>query len=210
MSIVERSVRIIGMDPGTRVAGYGVVEVFPGGVVRALAAGAWNLDASLPLAARLAALAIEFRRVITTYQPTIVCIELPFVSNNARSALVLGSARGVILSEAHQAGLQIAEIAATSAKKTITGNGYAEKERVMRTLQALLNADLGSLPYDATDALAIAYAHALKREGDKLISGAVETNPQRNALIKEWSDSQKRGRRSLKSFSRQISRGESQ
>ncbi len=196
--------RILGIDPGTRVAGYGLVEARADGTIRALAVGAWCLDEKLPLAARLASLAIEFRRVVAAHSPQIVCVELPFVSNNARSALVLGSARGVILSEAYQAGMEISEIAATSAKKMITGNGYSDKERVMQTLQSLLRADLSELPYDATDALAIAYAHGLRRHGEGLVAKGTDSCPERSHLLKAWADSQKRTKRSIRAFANSV------
>jgi crossover junction endodeoxyribonuclease RuvC len=196
--------KILGIDPGTRVAGYGVVAITPSGTLRAVSVGAWRLDEKQSLAARLAMLAIEFRRVVALHKPDIVCVELPFVSNNARSALVLGTARGVILSESYQCGLGIAEIAATSAKKTITGNGYAEKERVMRTLQALLKADLSELPYDATDALAIAYAHAMRMRSDSILNSGKAADVGRNAVLQEWAESRKRGKLSMKSFARTL------
>ncbi len=199
-------VRVLGIDPGTRVAGYGVVEIRADGSLHALAAGAWDLPQKEPLAARLATLSIEFRRVVAHYRPQVVCVELPFVSNNARSALVLGTARGVVLSEAHQAGLDITEIAATSAKKIITGNGYAEKERVMRTLEALLGANLTNLPFDATDALAIAYAHALRRKNESILGLPKTSSSQKGALLDEWAHSTHKGRRTLKSFSRHFQR----
>ncbi len=204
MSESSQEIRILGIDPGTRVAGYGVVVSDGRGEVRAISVGAWRLDEKQTLAARLATLAIEFRRVVALNKPDIVCVELPFVSNNARSALVLGTARGVILSEAHQCGLGIAEIAATSAKKTITGNGYAEKERVRRTLEALLKANLSELPYDATDALAIAYAHALRMRGEAILQASLVEDAGRNAVLQEWADSRRPGKRSIKSFARGI------
>ena len=188
-------VRILGVDPGTRVAGYGVVEVLSDGKVRAIAVGAWHLDAKSTLAARLAALAVELRRVLAAYTPNIMCVELPFVSNNSRSALVLGAARGVVLAESHLAGLEIAEISATSAKKTITGNGYADKEQVRCMLQSLLHADLGSLPYDASDALAIAYAHAFRMRHLTIAGVIPELSDHRAGILKEWSEARRKRRK---------------
>lgn len=155
--------RIIGIDPGTRLAGYGVIDLKEQGHrPQAVAAGAWKLKAEQDLPARLARLAIEFRKVVELYRPTHLCIELSFLAENPRTALFLGHARGVVLSEAHQFGLNITEISATSAKKIITGNGRADKVTVAKMMSSLLGFTLEKLPFDATDALAIAYADAMR------------------------------------------------
>lgn len=160
--------RIIGIDPGTRIAGYGIVDTHARAGPTPVAAGAWKLDTSLPqqkqhLAERLANLAIELRRVLEAYKPTHLCLELSFVASNPRTALFLGHARGVVLSEAHQYRLTITEMSATSAKKMIAGNGRAGKEDVARSMGRLLGFDVAKLPFDATDALALAYADALRQ-----------------------------------------------
>jgi crossover junction endodeoxyribonuclease RuvC len=188
--------RILGIDPGTRVAGYGVVEVGASGEMRAVAVGAWRLNEKLPLAARLGTLALEFRRVVAAHAPDCVCVELPFVANNSRSALVLGTARGVILAEAHLHGLAISEIGATAAKKAVTADGYADKEKVARILGALLRVDFSNVPHDATDALAIAYAHAFRMRSSGPAVESDEIDPARAALIRQWANSSKRRRKS--------------
>lgn len=192
---LKTPVRILGVDPGTRVAGYGIVEIMPDGKVRAIAVGAWRLDVKSTLAARLATLAVELRKIVSAYGPHVMCVELPFVSNNSRSALVLGAARGVVLAESYLAGLEIAEISATSAKKTITGNGYADKEQVRCMLQSLLQADLGSLPYDASDALAIAYAHSFRMRQLSISGEIPEFSGERASILKEWSDARRKRRK---------------
>ncbi len=199
------ALRILGIDPGTQVAGYGIVEVLANRNVRAVAVGAWQLPSKAPLAERLAALAIELRRVVAAHSPSIVCVELPFVSNNSRSALVLGAARGVVLAESFLAGLEISEISATSAKKTITGNGYADKEQVRRMLETLLKADLSSLPYDASDALAIAYAHAFRLRQSSLSGVGVAPQDGRSDILKQWADARKK-RRKRQGFEQIVSR----
>ncbi|MBX9703179.1 MAG: crossover junction endodeoxyribonuclease RuvC, partial [Silvanigrellaceae bacterium] len=156
---------MIGIDPGTRIAGYGIVEIQRQKTAsrpRAVAAGAWSLGSKSHLSVRLGTLALEFRRVIEAYQPTHLCIELSFMAENPRTALFLGHARGVILSEGYLSGLQISEISATSAKKLISGNGRADKLEVAKAMSSLLGFPLEKLPYDATDALAIAYARLMK------------------------------------------------
>lgn len=170
MEKVER--RIIGVDPGTRVAGYGVVDIDSRGRILAVAVGAWKLPEKDTLAQRLAALAIHFRRVASAYNPQVLCIELPFVAANVRSALTLGAARGVILAEAAHHGMEVSEMSATSAKKIITGNGYSAKEKVAGALGSLLQVEFGRLPFDATDALALAYAFAFTRSGQQNVTPA--------------------------------------
>jgi crossover junction endodeoxyribonuclease RuvC len=151
--------RIIGIDPGTRISGYGVVDL-KDGKIRPVAMGAWELKAP-DLAGRLACLWIEYRRVLDAFSPTHLCIELPFIAENARSALVLGSARGVLLAESSMRGMLISEKNATWAKKVITGDGYASKKWVCECLLSLLELKEKPKFLDATDALALATAWAL-------------------------------------------------
>lgn len=153
--------RILGIDPGTRVAGYGVLDVHGSRSIHAAAAGVWRLGESDPLPLRLARLATELRAALARFQPQVLCVELSFLQENARSALFLGHARGVILSEGALAGLRILEVSPASAKKALCGHGAATKESVKRCITELLRVDVSKLPFDATDALAIAYAAAL-------------------------------------------------
>lgn len=156
--------RIIGIDPGTHMAGYGIVDLCPKYTIKAIAAGAWKLGKEKPLCERLACLAVEFRKIVSAYEPTHLCLELSFLADNPRTALFLGHARGVILSEGFQSGLVITEISATAAKKIITGNGRADKSSIAKVMSATLGFVLEKLPYDATDALAIAYADGVRHK----------------------------------------------
>jgi crossover junction endodeoxyribonuclease RuvC len=160
----------MGIDPGSRIAGYGIIDIDESASLhrqafKAVAAGFWKLYTSPQLPSRLAALALEFRRVVDVYKPTHAAVELSFVAENPKTALILGHARGVILSEAYQAGLVISEISATEVKKMIAGDGRAHKKSVAQIISTLLDVDVEKLPYDATDAMAIAYAQALKNKG---------------------------------------------
>ncbi len=160
--------RIIGIDPGTRIAGYGIIDVNSKGRPVAVAAGAWCLEIQqdeqkkYPLPARLGTLVLELRRVLEVYKPTHLCLEQSFVADNPKTAMYLGHARGVILAEAYLNAMIISEISATSAKKAIAGHGRAAKQSVARVMSQLLGFSLEKLPLDATDALAIAYADALR------------------------------------------------
>ncbi len=184
--------RILGIDPGTRIAGYGIIELNSLGNLTAVAAGAWDLNANKELSSRLATLAIEFRRVVQVYCPTHMCVELSFLAENPRTALYLGHARGVILSEAHQSGLKISEISATSAKKIISGNGRCDKASIAKIMSSLLGFQLNILPYDATDALAIACADAMRMK-ENCFANSPENiqNTANNKIIAEWKKSKK-------------------
>ena len=100
--------RIIGIDPGTRVAGYGIIDFNLHSSPVPIAAGAWKLDSlcdenkKSSLASRLATLALELRQILNLYKPTHLCLELSFLADNPKTALYLGHARGVVLSEAYQ------------------------------------------------------------------------------------------------------------
>lgn len=156
--------RILGIDPGTRIAGYGVVDLQSDGRIQGVAAGVWRLDSELALPARLAALAVELLRVIELYQPRAVCVEQAFVAQNIRSALFLGHARGVVLAHSHQCGLDVFELAPTAVKKAVLAHGRSSKDAIASALSKLLGVSFESLPHDASDALGIAYAHALREK----------------------------------------------
>lgn len=191
--------RILGIDPGTRVAGYGVVDG-KGNKVIGVAAGVWRLGEDAPIASRLAQLAIEFRRVLETFSPTHLCLELAFIAKNPRSALFLGQARGVILSEAHQAGLIITEVSATSAKKLLTSYGRADKETVARTVSRMLQIDVAKLPFDATDALCIAYAFVMKNYELEIQKRAALGSKNNEDVLKLWAKAAKDKKRGVKGF----------
>lgn len=157
--------RVVGIDPGTRLAGYGIVDS-QNRNIKGVCAGAWKLGVEgAPLAARLALLLVEFRRLLDVYEPTHLSLELAFVGANVRSALFLGHARGVILAEAHLRGLMIHEISATAVKKAIVSNGRADKSTLAEVLSRLLGVSFQGLPLDASDALGIAYAGAIHGTG---------------------------------------------
>lgn len=157
--------RVLGIDPGTRVAGYGLIDLDePTARLQGVAAGVWRFDPQLSLAARLAALALELQRVIELYSPQAVCVEQAFVAQNIRSALYLGHARGVVLAHCHRAGLDVYELAPTAVKKAVVAHGRAGKDTIAHALSNLLGIDFKNLPHDASDAMGIAYAHALREK----------------------------------------------
>jgi crossover junction endodeoxyribonuclease RuvC len=155
------SVRIIGIDPGLRRCGWGVIES-EGNRLRFIACGTLTPSTTLSLAERLAALHTGLRELIELHRPAEAAIEETFVNAGARSALQLGQARGVALMTPAAMGLVVGEYAANLVKKSIVGTGHAEKEQVQLMVKTLLPAaDFRGA--DAADALAIAICHAHHR-----------------------------------------------
>jgi crossover junction endodeoxyribonuclease RuvC len=150
--------RILGIDPGSLVTGYGVVERH-GADVRHVAHGTLRPPRAAALASRLAAIHAGVAGVIEAHRPDLVVVEQVFVAANARAALVLGQARGVALAAASAAGLRVEELSPQHVKQAVAGSGAAEKLQVQRMVQRLLG--LAAPPaQDAADALAAALCRA--------------------------------------------------
>ena len=162
-------VRIIGIDPGLRRCGWGVIESF-GNRLSFVASGTLMPRVSDDLAIRLTALYRGLTELIGQYRPDEAAVEETFVSAGARSALQLGQARGVALMTPASLGLPVGEYAANLVKKSIVGTGHAEKSQIQLMVKTLLpTADFDGA--DAADALAIAICHAHHRSHRKLAVG---------------------------------------
>lgn len=148
---------ILGIDPGSRATGWGLVATSP--ALRCLAGGVIRPDADLPLPRRLALIHAAVADVIARHAPQAMVVESLFNARNARSSLTLGHARGVILLAGAQAGLEVAEYAPGEIKRALTGNGQASKEQVRFMVMRLLGLR-DTPPLDQGDALAAAVAHA--------------------------------------------------
>lgn len=154
------AVRIIGIDPGSRHTGYGIIES-ERGRARMIAAGRIS-TASGTMPQRLLQIQQELSALLAEYRPGEAAIEEVFVNRNVQTALVLGQARGVAICALAQAALDVAEYAPTQVKLALTGSGRAEKMQVQHMVKALLNLQ-GRMAIDASDALAIALTHAQVR-----------------------------------------------
>lgn len=155
-------VRIIGIDPGLRRCGWGIIES-EGNRLRFVACGTLTPPVTLSLAERLALLHTGLREVIDLHRPEEAAVEETFVNAGARSALQLGQARGVALMTPSSMGLAVAEYAANLVKKSVVGAGHAEKQQVQLMVKTLMPAaDFKGA--DAADALAIAICHAHHRK----------------------------------------------
>jgi crossover junction endodeoxyribonuclease RuvC len=149
---------ILGIDPGTRRTGFGVIDVTTR--IKVLDSGVIRLAESQSLPLRLATLQLELNALFSKYRPPITVIEQIFFGKNADSAFKLGHARGVCLAVAASYGSQVEEYAAKTVKKAITGNGGADKETVRLIVTRLLNYTPESNDMDVSDALALALCHA--------------------------------------------------
>jgi crossover junction endodeoxyribonuclease RuvC len=155
------SVRIIGIDPGLRRCGWGIIES-EGNRLRFVAAGTIMPAVDMALALRLKALHEGLIAVIDAHRPEEAAVEETFVSAGARSALQLGQARGVALMTPAALGLVVSEYAANLVKKSVVGNGHADKTQMQMMVKVLLpQAEFKGA--DAGDALAIAVCHAHHR-----------------------------------------------
>ena len=154
-------IRILGIDPGLRKTGWGVV-VSEGSKLGFVACGCVESDSGLSLAERLRQLHEGLARVIGAFEPDEVAVEETFVNRDPQSALKLGQARGIALVVPALAGLDVAEYAANLVKKTVVGVGHADKRQVQAMIRVLLpRADATTA--DAADALAVAICHAQHR-----------------------------------------------
>ena len=151
------SKRILGIDPGSRYAGYGFIEK-RGNRLRHLASGRIHVKGEL--LPRLKELFVEMSALIELYQPDEVAIEGVFTHRNANSALKLGHARGVLALAASMQELEIFEYAPTTIKQAIAGTGRADKEQVRFMVGRFLALAIDDLSLDQSDALAIAICHA--------------------------------------------------
>jgi len=155
-------VRILGLDPGSRITGYGVVDVGGTGV-RYVASGCIRVGNGA-MARRLLEIHRHVTELVDMYTPGEIAIERVFMHRNPDSALKLGQARGAALCGACHGGAPVFEYAPRAVKQTVTGTGAAEKAQVLHMVKAIL-ALQGRLSADAADALAIAVCHAQHRGG---------------------------------------------
>jgi len=153
----EACVRILGIDPGSTVTGFGVLERAGAGV-RHVAHGTVRQERGACLSERLARLQAALAELIATHHPDVAVIERVFVAASPRAALVLGHARGVALAAVGAAGLPLHEYAPSQIKLAVTGSGAADKRQVQAMVQRLL-ALAAPPPFDAADALAAALYH---------------------------------------------------
>jgi crossover junction endodeoxyribonuclease RuvC len=182
--MASTSIRILGIDPGSVICGYGVIDV-EGSRITLVEYGvieAKKRHPSLPL--RLADIHARLCQVIARSQPQVCAVEQVFHAKNVQSVVKLAHARGVAILAAAQSALEIAEYTPMQVKRSVTGGGRSGKEQVQFMVRKLLSIDETPELFDATDALAVAICHAFRR-GTPAGSGAqswkdyLTANPQR-------------------------------
>jgi crossover junction endodeoxyribonuclease RuvC len=150
---------ILGIDPGLRVTGYGLVA-HSGNTLEAVEYGCFTVDPRLPLPERLATLFGCLQEVIARHSPSEVAVEQPFVAANAHSALAIGEARALAVLAAGLAGLPVEQYSPAEVKRAVTGYGRGPKEQVQEMVRLQLGLREVPQPFDAADALAVALCHA--------------------------------------------------
>jgi crossover junction endodeoxyribonuclease RuvC len=147
---------VLGIDPGTAVTGYGVIEPSRGRAGRLIECGVIRTDDAQPLGDRLDTLFEGVTTLIARHHPEAVAVESVFYAKNVRTTVTLGHARGVILLAAARAGVPVSEFTPATVKKNVVGNGRAAKAQVGFMVQKLLNLATPPSPDDAADGVALA------------------------------------------------------
>jgi len=163
------TLKILGIDPGTKVLGYGIIEVIKK-QVNLVCAGVIQLDHIKEHSLKLKAITEALTKIIVRDQPTEMAIEAPFYAKNAQIMLKLGRAQGAAMVAATLANVKVIEYSPKKVKQSITGNGNASKEQVAAMLKQLLKMEYKPQFLDATDAISLALCHFYQRnaiQGDK-------------------------------------------
>ena len=150
---------VLGIDPGTAITGFGLVEEDDAGRLSLVECGVIRTPAGDPLPARLQAIYRSLSVLIGQYRPAAMAVEELFFSNNARTAFAVGQARGVCLLAGAEAGIPTYEYTPLQVKQAVVGYGKASKEQVQEMVRMLLELDAVPQPDDAADAVAVAICH---------------------------------------------------
>jgi crossover junction endodeoxyribonuclease RuvC len=158
LTVKTETYRILGVDPGTNILGFGILEV-EGKNLKMIDLGVLHLKSEEEQPVKLQRIFERLQEIIAQYQPREMAIETPFYGKNVQSMFKLGRAQGVAIAAAITKGLTVNEYAAKKIKQAVAGNGNASKEQVASMLAKTLKIDLNEKYFDATDALATAVCH---------------------------------------------------
>lgn len=166
--------RILGIDPGLQITGYGCVELDDGAhEPRLVEAGVFRLKTSERMSYRLAQLYDDLSELLDELKPGIMIVEQLYSHyRHARTSILMGHARGVVLLAGQQRGVAIDELAATEVKKAVTGNGHATKRQIQMSVMAQCKLVELPTPPDVADAIAIAICGARRLAGDRMTAAA--------------------------------------
>lgn len=154
---------IIGIDPGTKITGYGIIQL-KGGGYEALDYGCIKPPVNLKLTDRYLIIFNGIEELIDQYQPDALVIETQYVKKNIQSAIKLGMARGIVIVAAKRKGVNVYEYSPAKAKLAVVGHGNASKHQVQNMVRVLLNLSSLPSPEDASDALSLAICHAQSKQ----------------------------------------------
>lgn len=155
---MQDSYKILGIDPGTNVLGYGIIEI-TGKKMKMIDLGVLRLASYEDHQTKLKEIFLQLQEIIETYLPTQMALEAPFYGKNVQSMLKLGRAQGVAMAAGMTMGLEIVEYSPKKIKQSVTGSGNASKEQVAAMLDTLLKVKITKRYLDATDAIAAAVCH---------------------------------------------------
>lgn len=171
----EQARVVLGIDPGTVVTGWGVVQA-TGSTLIHLGHGTVNSIHTEPQGVRLGRIYQALGKVIREYRPNGVSLERVFLAQNVQSALKLGQARGVALLAAAELGVEVHEYSAVEIKSAVVGFGHATKQQVQMMIGSLLRVT-GRVPVDAADALAAAICHLNRQTFQRCVADALPEKP---------------------------------
>ncbi len=162
---------ILGIDPGTRVTGWGLIAI-SGSDPRAIACDVIAPNAKWPIEQRLAHIYLELAGIVARFRPAGMAVEEPFVGTNARSAMAIGEARTVAMLAATLAGVPVHHYAPARIKQMVAGYGRGEKAQLREMLRLQLGMAEAPDDLNASDALAVALCHAMQHQADALVAAA--------------------------------------
>ncbi len=169
--VLTTPIRVLGVDPGLNITGYGVLEVTPAGP-KLCEAGVIRGKTRGSLTKRLLEIHTGLCEVIQALKPTVMSLEQLYSHyDRPRTSILMGHARGVICLAAEQAGIEVVHYSATQIKKILTGNGHAPKSQMQQAVQRELRLDVVPEPADVADALAIALCHYYLSKQARLMGG---------------------------------------
>ncbi len=153
--------RILGIDPGTGILGFGVIDVLPGGKATLVDGGVIKTLPKQADSIRLLTIYDELSEIITQHKPEVMAVEKLFFAQNVTTAMTVAQARGVVLLCGEQSGLALFEYTPLQIKQALTGYGRAEKAQIQEMVRVILRLDTIPKPDDCADALAAAICHSM-------------------------------------------------
>ena len=153
----KNTYRVLGIDPGLNISGYGAVDFLSGSQSLIVEAGTIRTDSGADMETRIEQIFDELSRLIVELEPDTIAVEKLYAHyKHPRTSIVMGHARGVIMLAARKAGVVLRSVPSTKVKKSITGNGHATKRQIQRAVQSMFGLERIPEPPDVADAIAIA------------------------------------------------------